>query len=584
MNRLFKNIASISLLALIIAMAGCSSDDPAGPAEDKTPPGLSSVAATGPAQVTVVFNEEVDPVTSVETANYAISETATPANTVAVLGAALDTDGRTVILTTAALSLGMDYSIDITGVADVSGNMANITAKPIDDKIDSTPPIITEATITGETTVVVVFNEDLDEATAVAPANYGVASGTDTPNVISCDLASDKRTVTMTTALMANLDLFAPYSVSVDGVKDPAGNTVQTTSPLGDQTAIITTVCGTGIPALGGDNMDPTQSDLYLPQDITVGPDGKLYVVDWNNHRVRVIDNGLIRTIIGTGLLGDAPEGNALEVSLNHPTNVSFGPDGNLYMAAWHNSKIMKYDMLTGYMSVYCAWAGARGWFGDGGPAVDAIINLPSSTGWGPNGNLYISDQANFCVRMIDAQSEIITTVVAQAHTPGFGGDGGLAIDAQLRAPAGQSAAPSSRLVFDAAGNLYLADTTNQRVRMVDTGGIIQTIAGNGVANFAGDFGEATSASLHTPTDVAINPLDGSVFIADKSNHRIRRVDKVTGVISTVAGIGPPGYSGDGGPATEAKLYEPFGIDFDSAGNLYIADTRNHRIRKVAHQ
>jgi sugar lactone lactonase YvrE len=348
----------------------------------------------------------------------------------------------------------------------------------------------------------------------------------------------------------------------------------------------IQTFAGTGTPALGAENVAPTASELYLPQDVTVGPDGAVYIADWNNHRIRVVENGLIRTIIGTGILGDAPEGDALSIGLNHPTNVSFGPDGNLYVAAWHNSKILKYDTQTHYVTIVCDSSGGRGWDGDGGPAYHALVNLPSSTDWGPDGNLYISDQSNHCVRMIDVSTpdNIITTVVAIAHTPGFGGDGGPASAAYLHGEVGQAAAPSSHLVFGPSGNLYLADTVNNRIRKVDTNGIITTIAGNGVAGFGGDGADALAASLNYPVDVAIGPLDGNLYIADRYNHRIRMVDLGTHIITTVVGTGTAGYSGDGGEATSAEIFEPYGIDFDAQGALYIADTKNHVIRVVEPQ
>lgn len=480
---------------------------------------------------------------------------------------------------------------------------------------DTTSPSVVGVTATDANRVEVVFSEAVDKTSAEDPANYKLVEQTptfrtkldwrtkpeaaapgDVKNVIAAALDANGAKVVLTTEA---LSLFTPYALEVEGVSDVSGNGISlVAAPVADKILAgkIFTVCGNGLAALGAENVDPTLSELYLPQDVTVAPSGLLYVADWNNHRIRVIENGLIRTIIGTGILGDADEGNALEVGLNHPTNVSFGPNGNLYMAAWHNSKIMKYDMTTGFLSIYCGWAGARGWFGDGDLAYDAIINLPSSTVWGPDGNLYISDQANHCVRMIDFNTNIITTVVASQHKPGFSGDGGAAIDALLRAPSGQSADPSSRIQFDAAGNLYLCDTSNHRVRWVDTSGdpglpladrvkagIIHTIIGNGVPGYSGDGGDATAAQINWPADLAIDPITGNLYFADKNNHRVRMLDRSTGIITTVVGNGMPGYlaADEGKRATEARLYEPWGICFDSQGNLYVADTKNQRIRVV---
>jgi sugar lactone lactonase YvrE len=499
-------------------------------------------------------------------------------------------------------------TIALSSIIALSIGLAGCSSDPA-APVDNDPPGVVGVTATDAEQVVVQFDEALDAATATDASNYFLIEQApamrvgpnwqavptyavgDTVFALGASLGNDEKTVTLTTEPMT---LFVPYALHVVGVKDKGGNgAVMVPSPVVDniRSGRIYDVAGTGLPGLGGENMDPLLSDLYLVQDVTVSPDGLLYVTDWNNHRIRVIEDGLIRTIIGTGILGDAEPGNALDVGLNHPTNVSFGPDGNLYMAAWHNSKIMKYDMQTKYMSIHCAWAGARGWFGDGGPAYDAIINLPSATVWGPDGNMYVADQANFCVRMIDGNTDIISTVVARRHRAGYVGDGGPAIDALLFAPSGQSASPASRLDFSPSGDLYIVDTGNHVVRGIDvlgdgTLGNINTVAGDGQRNFYGDGGDATAAALSFPTDVAFHPLTGNMYIADKDNHRIRMVDQA-GVITTAVGglgsLGQPlaGYSPDGTRADEAFLYEPFGICFDAQGNLYIADTKNHRVRVV---
>jgi len=297
----------------------------------------------------------------------------------------------------------------------------------------------------------------------------------------------------------------------------------------------IFTIAWTGIPALGAEDVDPTTSDLYLPQDMTVGPDGLLYVVDWNNHRIRVIENGLIHTIIGTGLLGDAEPGPALEISLNHPTNVTFDHQGRLIMSAWHNSKVMRMDMTTRYMEVYCNQSGIRGYSGDGGDAVEAIVDLPSATAIDAEGRVVIADQANWRIRRISLD-RVITTIVATG-TRGFCGDGGPAIDACLSNPNGQNAFPAGRITFDKDYNLYIADTGNDRVRVVDADTwTMNTLAGTGVGGFSGDGGSALDAQIDYPADVAVGP-DGSVYVADANNHCVRRID-TSGIITTVAGIG----------------------------------------------
>jgi hypothetical protein len=237
----------------------------------------------------------------------------------------------------------------------------------------------------------------------------------------------------------------------------------------------------------------------------------------------------------------------------------------------------MRVDFTTGQIEPTVG-DGTRMFRGDGGPAIDAWVNLPTATAFDAAGRMYISDQENQRIRMVDTNG-IISTVVGTG-VPGFSGDGGPAVAAQIFAPVGQAAAPTSHIEIDSEGNLYLADTSNNRIRKIDTDGIINTVAGNGVAAFSGDGGLATEASLNFPIDIAID-AEGNLFIADHSNSCIRKVD-TSGNITTFAGqCGNPGYEGDGGDPTGAKLDRPYGIAFDSEGNFYIADTHNHRIRVI---
>ena len=198
-----------------------------------------------------------------------------------------------------------------------------------------------------------------------------------------------------------------------------------------------------------------------------------------------------------------------------------------------------------------------------------AQLRLPAGVALGGAGNLYIADTANQRIRKVDAAGVIST--VAGDGTFGFGGDGGPATAAQLYFPNG--VAP------DGAGNLYIADFNNQRIRKVDAAGVISTVAGDGTFGFGGDGGPATAAQLYLPSDVALDGA-GNLYIADTANQRIRKVD-AAGMISTVAGDGTQGYGGDGGPATAAQLYFPYGVAPDGSGNLYIVDSANQRIRKV---
>jgi sugar lactone lactonase YvrE len=212
---------------------------------------------------------------------------------------------------------------------------------------------------------------------------------------------------------------------------------------------------------------------------------------------------------------------------------------------------------------------GTSGFSGDNGAAAKASLSEPFGVAVDTVGNLYIADTSNHRIRKVDT-SGVITTVAGNG-TEGFSGDGGAATSATLNTPIG--------VAVDAAGNLYIADAFNNRIRKVNAAGVITTVAGNGDARFSGDHGVATSASLSAPFGVAVDKA-GSFYIADTSNHRVRKVD-TSGMITTVAGNGTEGFSGDGGAATRASLNFPTGVTVDRAGNLFITDQSNHRIRKV---
>lgn len=343
---------------------------------------------------------------------------------------------------------------------------------------------------------------------------------------------------------------------------------------------IIETFAGTGVNGLTPDGLSPTETEFSLPQDLTFGPDGRPYFLDWNNHRVRTIENGVVVTVIGTGELGDAPEGPAGSIRLNHPTSISFDPQGRLILAAWHNSKIMRMNP-DGMMERICG-TGARSFAGDGGPAVDAIVDLPTCTAITPEGVMYLTDQASVRIRKVGTDG-IIDTVVGIGRPGGYSGDGGQGTSAELSLPWGQSAPPVGRIAYH-AGLLYICDTMNHAIRVYDTAtGVIDTFAGTGSQGFSGDGGPATSAQLAFPSDVDVDS-QGRVYIADTFNQCIRRVG-TDGVITTYAGSGGSGqtgyYDGDGGSATAAHLDRPYGIALDVQDVLYIADTHNNRYRVV---
>ncbi|HYD46836.1 MAG TPA: hypothetical protein VEB21_00735, partial [Terriglobales bacterium] len=295
----------------------------------------------------------------------------------------------------------------------------------------------------------------------------------------------------------------------------------------------ILTLAGNGIAGMNGDGKAGTDTSLYLVQDVTVAPNGDIYFPDWNNHRIRRIVDGVVETIAGTGELGEAQDGEALYVQFNHPTSVTFDSEGRLLISAWHNSLVKRLDFETG-MVVNLAGTGARTYGGDGGPANSAAIDLPSSAVEDSQGRIVISDQGNFRLRVVD-QDGIIHTL-AGTGVKGYSGDGGPALQAQLSTPKGQSAPPAGRIVLDAQDRIYVADTGNHVVRLIDTDGTIRTIAGSNVAGYDGDGGPATAAQLNTPSDIALSPA-GILYIADTMNNVIRAVSP-DGIISTVAGTG----------------------------------------------
>jgi hypothetical protein len=346
----------------------------------------------------------------------------------------------------------------------------------------------------------------------------------------------------------------------------------------------IQTWMGTGINGAGLDGLPPLQTALNLPQDLAFAPNGQPYVLDWNNHRVRTIKDGIVSTAIGTGEIGDGPDGFANQIRINHPTSIDYDPQGHLILVAWHDSKVMSLDFATGWIQSICG-DGQRTFGGDGGPAIDALLSLPVACACTPAGEIYINDMANVRIRKIDANG-IINTICGNG-TNGYTGDGGPAIDATLNMPSGQAAPPVGRIKYK-NGFLYITDTNNCVIRRIDTAtGIITTVAGNGVPGFSGDGGPAVSAQLYYPADVDVDNA-GNIYIADTYNMVVRKVD-TSGIITSFVGYhyeynpgdGIQHFGGDGGRPSDATLDRPYGIAFDAFENFYVVDTHNNRIRVV---
>jgi sugar lactone lactonase YvrE len=351
----------------------------------------------------------------------------------------------------------------------------------------------------------------------------------------------------------------------------------------------ICTWAGNGEPAFHGDGLDRRQAMLYWPTDLAFAPDGRGYVLDWQNHRVRrVTREGTIETVFGSGDIGDGPDSGdertppgvpATACNLNHPTDVTFDGDGALILAAWHNHKVRRLDPATGLEAVVSG--AGPGFTGDGQPALGALLNMPKAVAYShATGAIFVADTRNFRVRRIGADG-VIETVVGAAMA-GFAGDGGPPSAALLALQmTNENPEPGGGLAIDEQDRLYIVDTENQRVRRVDfAADTIETVAGNGTAGFSGDGGPATQASLAWPRDAAIG-RDGRLYIADTDNHRVRVVDLSTGIITTAVGDGEARFAGDGGPPAAASLRRPWGVAVDGDGNLFVADTMNNRIRMV---
>ena len=339
---------------------------------------------------------------------------------------------------------------------------------------------------------------------------------------------------------------------------------------------------------------------------------------------------GKIQTVVGTGVEGNAGDGGpATEALIGEAYGCAFDADDNLYISDGRNHNIRQVDRNSGVITTV-AGTGEAGYSGDAGPAIKATLNNLYSLAVDANGDIYIVDRLNCAIRKVDSATGMITTV-AGTGDPGYSGDGGPGTRAQLREPndcfldgdgglliadiqdqrirrlnltngiittfagdgqkrregdgkpAVEASISGARAVcMDGKGNTYIAEREGNGVRKVDANGIMSTVAGTGERGYSGDGGPALTATWGAPKAIRCDHQD-NVMVVDTENHAIRRIDVNTGIVTTIAG-GHQGGDGDGGNATEAGLERPHGCAFDRQGNLYIADGINHRVRVVGMQ
>jgi trimeric autotransporter adhesin len=337
------------------------------------------------------------------------------------------------------------------------------------------------------------------------------------------------------------------------------------------QGKIQTIAGGSGVAGFDGDggNALAAHFQLGINPALAIDSAGNVLVADENNGRIREITtNGIVNTIAGNGLFRFSGDGGpAASATLYLPTSLIEDNSGNIFFTEPGVERIRRVTP-GGTISVY-AGNGTQGYSGDGGPATSAALDYPNYLALGPNGSLYFTDEANCVIRTITTNGVIGTF----AGTGGCGdsGDGGPASKANFNGLSG--------LDFDSAGDLIVSESFANRLRMISASGNVVNLAGNGTAGFAGDGGNSQNALVNDPIGVRFH--NGFIYFADSQNNRVRSINLATSTITTVAGNGTGGYSGDGGPATAASLYNPEGVAFDAAGNMYIADTFNLAIRKV---
>ncbi len=341
--------------------------------------------------------------------------------------------------------------------------------------------------------------------------------------------------------------------------------------------SVISTIAGTGTGSYSGDGGQATSATINLPTGIAIDNSGNVYFAEYNNNRVRkiTVSTGIITTVVGTGSLSYGGDGGSpTSASVCNPHGLAFDSSGNYYIGDHCNHRVRKVTIATNLISTY-AGTGSGSYSGDNGQATSAAIYYPSGVAVDASGNVYIAVLYNQRIRKVTASTGVIATI-AGTGTAGYSGDGGQATAANIKNPAGVN--------LDSAGNVYFGDCNDGRYNVIRkvtvSTGVISTVAGTGSGGYNGDNIQATAATLNFPFDVVLDSSD-NLYICDRNNNRVRKVDASTGVITTVVGTGTASSTGDGSAATAATVNLPLYSRFDSAGNYYISDEGGNKIRKV---
>jgi hypothetical protein len=358
-----------------------------------------------------------------------------------------------------------------------------------------------------------------------------------------------------------------------------AASTACLAAPAHAATGDISTFAGTGAAAFAGDGGPAVAAALHQPKDAEWLADGSVLVADTRNHRVRRIwPSGIVATVAGTGVPGFSGDGGAATAAaLSFPSDVEPTADGGFLIADLGNRRVRKVSAAGAIATV--AGNGSSGAGGNGGPATSASLDEPAALAVTPDGGFLIADAGSDRVRAVSPGGTISTVAGGGGgdddddddDEEGGSGDGGPATQAELGSPSGVAAAPG--------GGFLVSELGEHRVRLVSPAGTITRVAGRGTSGFSGDGGAATSARLNQPAGISVTP-DGGFLVADTRNGRVRKVSP-DGAISTVAGGGAPGFAGDGGPATSARLDLPYAAASGPGGALLIADSGNNRLRLV---